>query len=219
MATLKRFGTHYGRLPDQIVVKSAQAGDSNASEFLLYKYRSLVRTKIRSYFLLGAERDDLLQIGMIGLWQSIMDYCPEKGISFLSFARICVERHVITAIKSAGRRKQTPLNTAISLECFTDEYDTDFNLADIVLTSSEMDPGEMLIRREDHKMMRDALKALLSDFEWQVLMKYRYGKSYREIADELACKPKSVDNALGRIKRKIVKSAPDLNLPVSVCVS
>lgn len=148
-----------------------------------------------------------------------MDYCPEKGISFLSFARICVERHVITAIKSAGRRKQNPLNTAISLECFTDEYDTDFNLADIVFTSSDLDPGEMLLRCEDRRMMRDALKALLSDFEWQVLLKYQFGKSYREIAAELACKPKSVDNALGRIKRKIGKSAPGLGFSVSSYVS
>jgi RNA polymerase sporulation-specific sigma factor len=208
MGTRKQFGgSRYDRLPDQIVVKFAQAGDINASEFMLYKYRSLVRTKIRSYFLMGAEKDDLLQIGMIGLWQSIMDYSPYKDISFLSFARICIERHVITAIKTASRQKQSPLNAAVSLEYFADESDSDFNLAEVLVTSSEHDPEEILIRREDGRLLREALRTLLSEFEWEVLKRYHVGKSYREIAVDLECKAKSVDNALGRIKRKVVGSS------------
>ena len=123
-----------------MIVRLAQAGDIRASEFLLYKYRSLVRTKIRSYFLMGAEKDDLLQIGMIGLWQSIMDYSSEKEISFLSFARICIERHVITAIKTATRQKQSPLNTAISLEYCTEDSDSDFNLAEVLVSESRNRP-------------------------------------------------------------------------------
>lgn len=193
----------YGRLPDPVIVKLAQAGDIGASEFLLYRYRSLVRTKIRSYFLMGAEKDDLLQIGMIGLWQSIMDYSSDKGISFLSFARICIERHVITAIKTSTRQKQWPLNAAISLEYCTEDSDSDFNLAEVLVSTVDLDPEELMIRREDGRVLRDALRTLLSSFEWEVLKLYHVGKSYREIALDLACKPKSVDNALGRIKRKV----------------
>ncbi|MCE5200612.1 MAG: RNA polymerase sporulation sigma factor SigH [Armatimonadota bacterium] len=191
---------------DSDVVELAQTGDIRASEFLLYKYRSLVRTKIRSYFLMGAEKDDLLQIGMIGLWQSVMDYSPDKDISFLSFARICIERHVITAIKTATRHKQSPLNNAISLDYCTEESDSDFNLEEILVSDVDLDPEEMLLRREDARVLRDTLKTLLSDFEWEVLRRYHLGKSYREIADDLACNTKSVDNALGRIKRKVSES-------------
>ncbi len=197
-------GVRYERLPDQIVVKLAQAGDISASEFLLYKYRSLVRTKIRSYFLVGAEKDDLLQIGMIGLWQSIMDYSPDKDISFLSFARICIERHVITAIKTATRRKQAPLNTAVSLEYCADETDADFNLTEVLISSSNFDPEQVVIRREDGRVLREALKTVLSQFEWEVLKLYNVGKTYREIACDLECNTKSIDNALGRIKRKVM---------------
>ena len=200
----------YDRLADQMIVKLAQAGDIRASEFLLYRYRSLVRTKTRSYFLMGAEKDDLLQVGMIGLWQSVMDYSPDKEISFLSFARICIERHVITAIKTATRQKQSPLNSAISLEYCTEESDSDFNLAEVLVSDTELDPEEILIRREDGRMLRDALRTLLSGFEWEVLKRYHVGKSYREIASDLECNTKSVDNALGRIKRKVSTSSYEL---------
>lgn len=204
MRSRKRLSdSKYDCLPDNIIVRLAQSGDISASEFLLYRYRSLVRTKIRSYFLMGAEKDDLLQIGMIGLWQSIMDYSPDKEISFLSFARICIERHVITAIKTATRQKQWPLNTAISLEYCTEESDSDFNLAEVLVSTVDLDPEEVLIRREDGLALREALKVLLSSFEWEVLKLYHVGKSYREIAVDLACNAKSVDNALGRIKRKV----------------
>ncbi len=201
-------GSCYSRLPDQAAVELAQAGDIRAAEYLLYKYRSLVRTKTRSYFLMGAEKEDLLQVGMIGLWQSIMDYSPDKEISFLSFARICIERHVITAIKTATRQKQLPLNSAISLDYCIEEADSDFNLEEILVSDLELDPEEMLLRREDARTLHASLKQLLSDFEWRVLKLYHLGKSYREIAADLRCNTKSVDNALGRIKRKVT-SSPD----------
>ncbi|MCE5324615.1 RNA polymerase sporulation sigma factor SigH [bacterium] len=196
-------GSRYERLSDNNIVGLAQRGDICASEYLLYKYRSLVRTKIRSYFLMGAEKEDLLQIGMIGLWQSIMDYVPDKDISFLSFARICIERHVITAIKTATRRKQSPLNNAISLDYSVDESDVDFNLEEVLVSEVDMDPEELLLRRESIKILRETLQRLLSGFEWEVLKRYNLGKTYNEIAVDLACNTKSVDNALGRIKRKV----------------
>lgn len=190
-------------LYDQEVVSVAQAGDESASEYLLYKYRSLVRTKVRSYFLMGAEKEDLLQVGMIGLWQAIVDYRPEKEISFLSFARICIERHIITAIKTATRRKQAPLNSSVSLEYPSDDCDSDWSLSDILTADDSADPEELVLKREDTKRLQTMLRRLLSDFEWEVLSGYQIGKSYREIACELQCKTKSVDNALARIKRKI----------------
>lgn len=195
--------SRYVTLPDHDIVAVAQRGNEQAAEFLLYKYRSLVRTKVRSYFLMGAEKEDLLQIGMIGLWQAIVDYRPEKDISFLSFARICIERHVITAIKTATRRKQTPLNTSVSLEYPSEDSDSEWNLADILVSDDTVDPEELVLKREDNLRLQDMLKRLLSDFEWHVLTGYQMGKSYREIAVELRCKTKSVDNALARIKRKI----------------
>ncbi len=195
--------SRYCILCDQDIVRTAQAGDEQASEYLLYKYRSLVRTKIRSYFLMGAEKDDLLQIGMIGLWQAIVDYRPEKEISFLSFARICIERHVITAIKTATRQKQTPLNMSVSLEYPSDDSDSEWNLAEILVADETIDPEELVMRSEDNSRLQNMLRRLLSEFEWRVLSGYQVGKSYREIAGELQCKTKSVDNALARIKRKI----------------
>jgi RNA polymerase sporulation-specific sigma factor len=195
--------SRYGRLCDQDIVRLAQTGDIRASEHLLYKYRGLVRTKTRSYFIMGGDRDDLLQIGMIGLWQSIMDYSPDRDISFLSFARICIERHVITAIKTATRRKQTPLNTAISLEYCAEEQDAEFSLSEVLISDFELDPEELLLQKEETRRRRQIMKRLLSRFEWEVLRRYNQGRSYCEIAQDLACNTKSVDNALGRIKRKI----------------
>lgn len=195
--------SRYARLSDQLVVDLAQSGDMYACEYMLYKYRSLIRTKSRSYFMLGAEQDDLLQIGMIGLWQSIMDYSPDKDISFISFARICIERHIITAIKTASRQKQSPLNNALSLDYCTEEDNSEFNLTDILICCEEPDPEEILIHREEKRRLHELLKAQLSDFEWAVIKLYYQGKSYREIAIDLECSLKSVDNALGRIKRKL----------------
>lgn len=204
------FGSGYNRLPDQVVVDRAQAGDRHATEHLLYKYRALVRTKTRSYFLLGADRDDLVQVGMIGLWQSIMDYSPEQRISFLSFARICIERHVITAIKAATRRKQAPLNNAISLDYCAEELDADFSLTEVLVSGVDIDPEELLLRKEDTRRTFEALRSMLSAFEWEVLRNYSQGKSYREIALALGCNTKSVDNALGRIKRKVACAPADV---------
>ncbi len=193
----------YDGLCDRDVVRLAQANDARASEHLLYKYRGLVRTKTRSYFLVGGDREDLLQIGMIGLWQSIMDYSPERNISFLSFARICIERHIITAIKTATRRKQSPLNNAVSLDYCNEEPESEFNLSEVLVSDVALDPEELLLQNENSRRRRRILRGMLSDFEWEVLTRYNRGRSYCEIAQDLVCKTKSVDNALGRIKRKV----------------
>ena len=188
---------------DREIVERAQRGEDFAAEYLLYKYRKLVKTKVKSYFLIGAEKDDLLQVGMIGLWQAIIDFRADKAISFPAFAKVCIQRHIITAIKTATRQKQQPLNTSLSLECPSDDPSADWNLSEILTSENALDPEDMVLRSEDTKELRDNLTRLLSEFEWRVLAGYQLGKSYREIADELTCKTKSVDNALARIKRKV----------------
>jgi RNA polymerase sporulation-specific sigma factor len=190
-------------LDDSEIVGLAQIGVEEAAEYLLYKYRNLVRNKVRSYFLVGAEKEDLLQVGMIGLWQAIVDYRPDKAISFPAFARICIQRHIITAIKTATRQKQVPLNTSLSLESPSDESSSEWTLSDILTSVETVDPEDLVLRREDSKLLQEMLQQMLSDFEWQVLVGYKVGKSYRESASELRCKTKSVDNALARIKRKV----------------
>jgi RNA polymerase sporulation-specific sigma factor len=190
-------------IEDAHVVDLAQSGLEQAAEYLLYKYRNLVRNKVRSYFLVGAEREDLLQVGMIGLWQAVVDYRADKAISFPAFARICIQRHIITAIKTATRQKQIPLNTSLSLESPPDESSSEWTLSEILTSEETIDPEEMVLRKEDSKLLSEMLHQMLSDFEWRVLAGYKVGKSYREIATELQCKTKSVDNALARIKRKV----------------
>lgn len=190
-------------IEDAHVVDLAQSGLEQAAEYLLYKYRNLVRNKVRSYFLVGAEREDLLQVGMIGLWQAVVDYRADKAISFPAFARICIQRHIITAIKTATRQKQIPLNTSLSLESPPDESSSEWTLSEILTSEETIDPEELVLRKEDSKLLSEMLYQMLSDFEWRVLAGYKVGKSYREIASELQCKTKSVDNALARIKRKV----------------
>ncbi|MDR3710205.1 MAG: RNA polymerase sporulation sigma factor SigH [Capsulimonadaceae bacterium] len=200
---LRQSQLRYAEWSDYEVVGRAQRGEDSAAEYLLYKYRNLVRTKVKSYFLVGAEKEDLLQVGMIGLWQAIIDFRSDRAISFPAFAKVCITRHIITAIKTATRQKQMPLNTSLSLESPSDDTTSDWNLSDILPGSGALDPEEMVLRHEDTKILHDTLQAVLSDFEWKVLSGYQMGKSYREIAAELRCKTKSVDNALARIKRKV----------------
>jgi RNA polymerase sporulation-specific sigma factor len=193
----------YGDLADRDIVERAQRGDDTAAEYLLYKYRNLVRTKVKSYFLVGAEKEDLLQVGMIGLWQAIVDFRCDKAISFPAFAKVCIQRHIITAIKTATRQKQMPLNTSLSLESPAEDSGPDWNLSDIIPSTEMQGPEDLVIQGEDTKVLHEMLQQVLSDFEWNVLAGYQIGKSYREIALELHCKTKSVDNALARIKRKV----------------
>ena len=193
----------YSDMADREIVDRAQRGEESASEYMLYKYRNLVRTKVKSYFLVGAEKEDLQQVGMIGLWQAIIDFRCDKAISFPAFAKVCIQRHIITAIKTATRQKQMPLNQSLSLESPAEDSGTDWNLSDILPATETQDPEDLVIRGEDTKVLHEMLQQVLSDFEWNVLAGYQIGKSYREIAAELHCKTKSVDNALARIKRKV----------------
>jgi RNA polymerase sporulation-specific sigma factor len=193
----------YNDMADREIVARAQRGENAAAEFMLYKYRNLVRTKVKSYFLVGAEKEDLLQVGQIGLWQAVVDFRSDKAISFPAFAKVCITRHIITAIKTATRQKQMPLNQSLSLESPSDDSVSDWNLSDIIPNVDGEDPEDLMLRSEDTRILHETLQQRLSEFEWHVLSGYQLGKSYREIAFELHCKTKSVDNALARIKRKV----------------
>jgi RNA polymerase sporulation-specific sigma factor len=200
---LRQSQLKYADMPDHEIVARAQRGENSAAEYMLYKYRNLVRTKVKAYFLVGAEKEDLLQVGQIGLWQAVVDFRSDKAISFPAFAKVCITRHIITAIKTATRQKQMPLNQSLSLESPSEDTTTDWNLSDILPNTDGGDPEDLVLRNEDTKLLHETLQQVLSDFEWHVLSGYQVGKSYREIASELRCKTKSVDNALARIKRKV----------------
>lgn len=186
------------------LLKAAQSGDENASSTLLKKYRTLVRCKARSYFLAGGDREDVIQEGMIGLYKAIRDYDPSRQSSFRSFAELCVTRQMITAIKTATRRKHAPLNSYVSLSRPTiTEDDGERLLTDILAAKEICDPAEIVISAWEGDFIRHGLCESLSGFEAQVLRLYVSGRSYQQIAEQLGRHAKAVDNALQRIKRKV----------------
>ena len=158
---------------------------------------------------MGAERDDLIQIGMIGLWEAISDFRPEHHTSFASFAKVCIQRQMISAIKAATRQKQVPLNTSVSLDVSPNGDDDARTLEETLVVGSGTDPADQICGAEGAKDLHHALRDQLSPFEWEVLVEYRRGCSYREMAAKLRCKVKSIDNALSRIRRKFPQVAPD----------
>lgn len=195
----------YDSMTDEQVVRLAQETDSRALEYLLNKYKNFVRTKARSYFLIGADHEDIVQEGMIGLYKSIRDYKEEKLSSFRAFAELCITRQIITAIKTATRQKHIPLNSYISLNKPIYEEDSDRTLLDVITEEGMSNPEDMLIDREDLSFIEGRIGQMLSGLEKQVLVRYMEGKSYVEIADEMGRHVKSIDNALQRIKRKLLK--------------
>jgi RNA polymerase sporulation-specific sigma factor len=186
------------------LILAAQAGDERASCVLVTKYRSFVRCKARSYFLAGADRDDVVQEGMIGLYKAIRDFRPERQTSFRSFAELCVTRQLITAIKTASRQKHTPLNTYVSLHRpAAAEDEGDRVLSDILAAREVCDPAEVVISAWEAASIKEGFVGALSGFESDVLRLYVDGSSYSEIADQLGRHSKAVDNALQRVKRKV----------------
>ena len=189
---------------DLNLVVAAQAGDQNASCELVRRYRGLIRYKARAYYLVGADRDDIIQEGMIGLFKAIRDYDPTRQASFHSFAELCVTRQIITAVKSATRRKHSPLNSYISLSRSTSmEEDGERLLSDILAAKEICDPAEIVVSAWETNFIRTGMADSLSMFESQVLRLYTNGRSYQEIADRLGRHTKAVDNALQRVKRKL----------------
>lgn len=189
-------------LVDDELLELIQKGDTQALEFLLQKYKSFVLAKARTYFLIGGDREDVTQEGMIGLYKAICDYDESKLTSFKAFAELCITRQIITAIKTATRQKHIPLNSYISLNKPIYDDESDRTLIDTIAEYRTSDPQELLLNQEKFGYMKYKLSVLLSDFEQKVLDLYLDGYTYQEISQELDRHVKSIDNALQRIKRK-----------------
>ncbi|MGR6837409.1 RNA polymerase sporulation sigma factor SigH [Syntrophomonas erecta] len=201
----------YTEMADEEIVELAQQGDQFAVEFLVDKYKNFVRAKARSYFLIGADKEDIIQEGMIGLFKAIRDYRVDKLTSFRAFAELCITRQIITAIKTATRQKHIPLNSYVSLNKPIYDEESDRTLMDILSTNKISNPEEIIISREEFVFIERKMGEILSSLEWKVLMAYLEGKSYQEIAVELKRHVKSIDNALQRVKRKLEKYLEDRN--------
>ncbi len=192
-------------LNDAEIAVLAKEEDGLASEYLLNKYKNFVRAKARTYFLVGADREDLIQEGMIGLYKAIRDFRPERQVSFRAFAELCITRQIITAIKAATRQKHKPLNSYISLNKPVYDEESDRTLIDILTSSKVLTPEDIIIDKEDVVSIESKIDEMLSGLESDVLRLYLMGKSYQEIAEQLRRHVKSVDNALQRVKNKLDK--------------
>jgi len=192
----------YSQMTDEQVVALAQAGDEDAVNHLLYKYQKLVYIWTRPYFLQGAEDDDLLQEGMIGLYKAIRDFSPGSS-SFWSFAKLCITRNIISAIKGTTRQKHIPLNSYTSLHKPIYDAEGDRTLMEVLSNNKVDDPEALVIDRERLYNTQKHIKEVLSEFEYKVFRLYINGLSYKEMAERLQTHTKSIDNALCRIKNKI----------------
>ncbi|SNX54353.1 RNA polymerase sporulation sigma factor SigH [Thermoanaerobacterium sp. RBIITD] len=193
----------YSSMDEGDVVEEAQNGNKAALEFIIDKYYTFVKAKARSYFLIGADKEDIVQEGMIGLYKAIRDFRSDKLSSFKAFAELCITRQIITAIKTATRQKHIPLNSYVSLNKPIFEEESDRTLMDVVSSECISDPEELIINREEYVNIENKIGEMLSDLEWEVLISYLDGKSYQEIAADLRRHVKSIDNALQRVKRKL----------------
>ncbi len=196
---------NYLKLSDNELVVLANSGDNLAMEVLMDNYKNFVRAKTRAYFLIGADRDDIIQEGMLGLFKAIRDYKADKNTSFKSFAELCVTRQIITAIKTATRQKHSPLNTYVSLNKPVYEDESERMLIEYINNKDNLNPEDIFIDREEYVLKDQRIREILSKFENTVFSLYSEGVSYQEIALRLGKSPKSIDNALQRIKRKIQK--------------
>ncbi|HBU12965.1 MAG TPA: RNA polymerase sporulation sigma factor SigH [Clostridiales bacterium] len=194
--------------PDEETVMRAKC-DNAALDFLLQKYKNLVRSKARSYFLIGADREDIMQEGMIGLYKAIRDYSPDKKASFRVFAELCVTRQIITAIKTATRQKHKPLNSYVSLNKPVYDEESERMLMDVLVGAKVSNPEDIFIDKEDFRSIEGEIAKMLSPLEKKVLLCYLNGKSYQEIAQVMGRTEKSIDNALQRAKGKIDKFLTD----------
>ena len=189
-------------MTDEEIVSLAEK-DRSAEEFLLNKYKNLVKSRAKMYFLAGGDNDDLMQEGMIGLFKAIHDYNSDKQASFYSFAELCVKRQIFTAIKTAARQKHQPLNTYISLNKPVYEDVSERTLVETLAERESVDPEKLYIMHEKLKDIEKEIDEKLSDLEKRVLILHLQGMSYQEISEIINKPTKSIDNALQRIKKKL----------------
>lgn len=191
---------------DEEIALEAKEGSSIAQEYIITKYEHFIKAKAKSYFLIGADKEDIYQEGMIGLYKAIRDFKHEKEGTFKSFAELCITRQIITAIKTATRQKHIPLNTYVSLNKPIYEEDSERTLLDVIDGLRITDPEALLIGKEEVADIEEQIRKVLSELEMEVLNSYLDGKSYQEIAIDLDREAKSIDNALQRVKRKLERS-------------
>ena len=201
----------YGNLTDEQIISQIKEGDEQALSFLLDKYKDLVNMKVGKYFIIGAEREDMIQEGMIGLYKAVQNFEGDKQSSFKSFANMCIERQMITAIKTSNRQKHMPLNGYLSLNSSAGEEEDDGkDLMEIFNANLIEDPLETITKKEYYKNIENTIDKSLSEFEKQVLKRFINGESYEQIATKLDTQAKSVDNAIQRIRKKAIRNIIDV---------
>ena len=199
----------FENLTDEQVILEIQKGDKQALSYLMNKYKELVNIKVSKYFMIGAEKEDIIQEGMIGLFKAIQGYNPEKQNSFKTFANLCVERQLITAIKTSNRQKHMPLNSYLSLSASvynTGDDESDSTMIEYFDSHTTEDPLDTITKKEYYQRVENAIDKTLSKFEKQVLERFIKGESYVSIAEKLDAPVKSVDNAIQRIRKKAIKN-------------
>ncbi len=196
----------YENKKDEELISIIHSGDKKALEYLINKYKEIVNMKVGKYFIIGAEKEDIIQEGMIGLFKAVKNFDNTKQNSFKTFANLCIERQLITAIKTSNRQKHIPLNSYLSLNTSAYEDDDNILLMDILNNNSVEDPLETITKKEYYKVVENTIDKSLSNFEKQVLTRYIQGESYISIANELNTPVKSIDNAIQRIRKKAVKN-------------
>ncbi len=194
----------YEALTDEELIRRIRLNDPDAEDVLYLRYKQVVRSKARTYFLVGADREDIIQEGMIGLYKAVCDYEFDKQASFRAFAELCITRQIITAIKSATRKKHIPLNTYVSLSRpVYEDGDGERTLIDVLETTRISDPEEALIGRESYEAIARDIENALSRLEREALALYLHGLSYQQIASAMGRSTKCVDNAIQRVKKKL----------------
>ncbi len=200
---------NYNNMSDDELLELINKKDTDALDFLICKYKDLVNSKVNKYFIIGAEKEDIVQEGLIGLYKAVKDYNPDKQNSFKSFANLCIERQLITAIKSSNRQKHMPLNSYLSLNMTAFENEdgnNDTQIVDVLENTIIEDPLDTITKKEYFLSVENVIDSSLSDFEKKVLNRYVQGESYVKIAERLDAPVKSVDNAIQRIRKKTAKN-------------
>ena len=200
---------NYNSMTDEELISLIKSGDKYAIDFIIDKYKGLVNMKVSKYFIIGAEKEDIIQEGMIGLFKAIQSYNSDKQNSFKTFANMCVERQLITAIKTSNRQKHMPLNGYLSLNTAAYEEDEDTSVLEVLDSHQTEDPLDTITKKEYYKRVETAIDENLSDFEKQVLARFIKGESYVTIAEKLETPVKSIDNAIQRIRKKAIKNIVD----------
>lgn len=201
--------TNYNSMTDEQLISLVNADDKYALDFIIEKYKNLVNMKVSKYFIIGAEKEDIVQEGMIGLFKAIQGFDNTKQNSFKTFANMCIERQLITAIKTSNRQKHMPLNGYISLNTAAYEDDEDTTVLEVFDSHQTEDPLDTITKKEYYKRVEDAIDKNLSDFEKQVLARFIKGESYVTIAEKLDTPVKSIDNAIQRIRKKAIRNIID----------